>query len=381
MTLPLVVQKLIDETLKNLDPHNTYSNFLRFYHDRIKIKDFELPVKNDLYIFGVGKSSSFEVLALGELIDQSPLAHRLKGKFALTKYGHTVAGDFKQWEGDHPLVSEKNIKNSYEFVEQLNKIGQNDSIIFLLSGGTSSLLEIPREDLDFQQLQTEHQRLLDSGLNINEMNRQRMLLSQVKAGGLLNFINTENILQLITCDIPDEELAYVGSGPLIGPHKWAKSIMTQSASVLLTKLCGDNPQRVNLGVFDGPLPELTEQLESIEFKAGRFYIGGGEATINITRKVDGLGGRNTHFVLAMAKRLYSDPKNHDVKICSIGTDGSDGPTDAAGAYIDFNLFGKLNAASSLENFDSYHYFKKLGTLIKTGPTKTNVMDIRMIWRD
>ncbi len=379
MTVPLSVQKLIDETLEYLDPQKSYCDLLRFYHDRVQIKDFELPVKNDLFIFGVGKSASFEVQAMRGLILSSPLASRLKGCFSLTKYGHRVNENFKQWEGDHPLVSEKNIKNSLEFTDELKKIKVQDSIIFLTSGGTSSLLEIPSEELTFDQLQEKHQRLLDSGLNINEMNRQRKLLSQVKGGGLLNFIATENIVQLVTCDIPNEELADVGSGPLIGAHHWAKTIMTQSASLLLDKLCVQ-PNRINQGVFDGHVSELIHLLESSSFKKGQFYIGGGEATITVSPK-GGLGGRNTHFVLAMAQHFYLNPKNHDLKICSIGTDGSDGPTDAAGAYIDYNLYKSLDPKSYLDNFDSYHYFEKLGTLIKTGPTKTNVMDIRMIWRE
>lgn len=379
MTVPLSVQNLIDEILENLDPQKSYLNLLRFYHDRVQIKDFELMVKNDLYIFGVGKSSSFEVQALSEVIRSSPLSDRLKGRFALTKYGHTVDEGFKQWEGDHPLVSKKNILNSKEFVKELEKVKEKDTIIFLTSGGTSSLLEIPRDDLSFEQLQSEHQRLLNSGLNINEMNRQRKLLSQVKGGGLLDFIKTKNILQLVTCDIPNEELSDVGSGPLIGPHQWVKTIMTQSASILLEKICR-SPHRVNQGVFDGPISELIHELESLEFNRGEYYIGGGEATITVKGN-NGLGGRNTHFVLAMAERLYMNPANHDIKICSIGTDGSDGPTDAAGAYIDYNLFKTIESVAYLENFDSYHYFEKLGTLIKTGPTKTNVMDIRMIWRE
>ncbi len=379
MTVPVSVRDLMDDILESLDPFKSYSKLLDFYHDRVQIKGFELPIKNDLYIFGTGKSASFEVQALKKLIESSPTAGRLKGAFAITKNGHTVEDSFKQWEGDHPLVSEKNISNSLEFVEKLKNISENDAIIFLTSGGTSSLLEIPRADLTFKQLQSEHQRLLNSGLNINEMNRQRKLLSQVKGGGLLNFIATDDILQLVTCDIPNEELSDVGSGPLIGAHRWAKTIMTQNASLLLKNLCDDG-QRINQGVFDGNLSELIHILENYNYEKGQFYIGGGEATIAVG-SANGLGGRNTHFVLALAYQLYKDPEKRDLKICSIGTDGSDGPTDAAGAYIDYNLFKSLDYTEYLENFDSYHYFKKLGTLIRTGPTKTNVMDIRMIWRE
>jgi len=379
MTLPSLIQKLIEEILENLDPYKSYCDLLKFYHDHIQIKDFQLPVKNDLYVFGVGKSSSFEVKAIVDLINQTELSNSLKGVYALTKRGHGVKDDFKQWEGDHPLVSKLNIENSKEFIFELENVKPNDSVIFLISGGTSSLLEIPRVGLSFEELQRKHEALLNSGLNINEMNRQRKLLSQVKAGGLLKSISTNNIVQLITCDIPNENLSDVGSGPLISEDRNIFSLKVQSASILLEKLC-TQANRVNLGVFDGQIDELAKELLKMNFEKGKYYIGGGEATVTIEH-FDGLGGRNTHFVLLMAQQLYKNPDLRDLKICSIGTDGSDGPTDAAGAYIDYTLFQTLDCDDYLEAFDSYNYFKKLGTLIKTGPTKTNVMDIRMIWRE
>ncbi|MFK8137337.1 MAG: MOFRL family protein, partial [Bdellovibrionales bacterium] len=98
-------------------------------------------------------------------------------------------------------------------------------------------------------------------------------------------------------------------------------------------------------------------------------------------EVHGLGGRSTHFVLSMAKILYKSSKNRNIKIMSFGTDGTDGPTDAAGAFIDYPMFTKLDCDDYLTDANSYEYFKKIDGLIKTGPTQTNVMDIRCIWNE
>ncbi len=379
MPVPLMIENFIEEMMDYLDPNRCYKDLITFQKDHIQVGEFILPVKNNLFIFGIGKSSSFEVKALRDLFKTSILSKHLKKSYSMTKVGHTVSDEFKQWQGDHPLITKRNIQNSEEFVNQLKDIGPDDSLVFLTSGGSSSLLEIPRKEISFEELQREHQLLLDSGLNINEMNKRRKELSLVKGGGLLDFIQTPHILQFITCDIPNEEIGDVGSGPLISDNKNVMSVKTQSGSLLLERMCVKE-DRVNLGIFDGHLNDLLEEIEDYDFQKGLYYISGGEATVTIENSY-GLGGRNTHFVLSAAHKLYQDPKNRDLKVFSIGTDGSDGPTDAAGAYIDYNLYQSLECIPFLKNFDSYHYFEKLGSLIKTGPTKTNVMDIRMIWRE
>ena len=129
------------------------------------------------------------------------------------------------------------------------------------------------------------------------------------------------------------------------------------------------------------------QLEAIEEgneeklpEKGKYHISGGEAPIVLPRST-GVGGRNTHFVLAMANELYQNEENRDLHILSLGTDGNDCDTDAAGAYINYNIFNENNIGDHLDNFSSYDYFEKTNTLIKTGPTGSNVMDLRFIWRE
>ena len=221
-------------------------------------------------------------------------------------------------------------------------------------------------------------------MNINEINQRRKEISQIKGGGLLKFIKTTNILQLITCDIPNEDIFDVSSGPLLNRslEEHPKTILTQSASSLLNKISASRDYIVK-GVYDDRIEnELSKISEDLPEK-GDTYISGGELTVALPENCTGLGGRSTHFVLALAKIIYTEEKNKDVHILSFGTDGTDGPTDAAGAYINYNIFkeNEDRALMFLENNDSYHFFDEVGGLIKTGPTKNNLMDVRFIWRD
>ncbi len=235
-------------------------------------------------------------------------------------------------------------------------------------------------------------------MNINAMNQVRKSISQIKNGGLRNYIPTDNIIQFITCDIPNADLSDVGSGPLLSKNinlrevnsyleKFdiklnetdnsvvnVKSYISQSAEILL-QLMSVPQKMINKGIYDGGLEELIS-LQKKDFT----FLSGGEATLTVPPQA-GKGGRNTHYVLAMASELYRFEENRDIHILSFGTDGTDGPTDAAGAYINYALYSKLDSVQYLRNFDSYTFFEKIGSLIKTGPTRTNVMDIRAMWRE
>ncbi len=253
-------------------------------------------------------------------------------------------------------------------------------------------------------MQDIHKDLLSSGLNINEMNMIRKAISKVKNGGLLDYISTDNIIQFVTCDIPNERLADVSSGPLLYTDldyqkvseylkKYEVNVSKKSraesefptyklnsASILLGKLKKELELDYNPIVYDDLLENVLEDIS--KNLNDKIHISGGEATLKLPSKC-GVGGRNTHFVLAMANKLYKDTKNQSKVIFSLGTDGADGPTDAAGAYIDYSTFKKsidqgINPVEYMNSFDSYSYFKKIGTLIKTGPTHSNLMDIRII---
>lgn len=377
------VNKFVDEVLKLLDPYLNFKSMIKVYHNSLELQGEKLDIKGKLHIVGLGKAASFEVKAMLELLQGTSLEKKVGLTLSYTKHDHTVSeGRIVQLEGSHPVVTENNVSQTREFITYLEKIAREDTLLFLLSGGGSALLELPKEGMSFLDLQRKSKELLHSGKNINEMNRVRRNLSQVKDGGLLHFIKTENIFQLVTCDIPNEKLEDVSSGPLMkanDPQSHPMTLKTQSASLLLEKLSRDE-NYIRGKIYDCSLDELIIDLKKSLPEKGQIHLSGGEAPIVIPSR-SGKGGRNSHFVLAMAHELYQTLENRDIHILSIGTDGGDGPTDAAGAYINYKLYSNLNPAEFLSHFDSYSYFDKLGTLIKTGPTKTNVMDLRCIWRE
>ncbi len=404
MSLPFRVNNLVREVLELLRPQNVFKRVLKLYHNELRIEGSSFQISHKLHLVAVGKAASFELAAVKEIVDNSQVDYQLGTCVAYTKRNHLVStNEFIQLEGDHPLVSQDNLDNTSRLIEILKQVDEEDSVLFLLSGGASALLELPREQLSFEKLQDIHEDLLASGKNINEMNEIRKALSMVKNGGLLKYINSKQIIQLVTCDIPNENMADVGSGPLIytqlnyasineylskfslrledmgAPLVQAHSFITQSASTLLKHFAGDNKYIIGK-VYDELCDSMIEDLMGQLPAKGQVLVTAGEATIELPAN-PGKGGRNTHFVLEMAQRLYENKENRDIRILSFGTDGTDGPTDAAGAYINYELMQKLPIDSYLAQFNSYEYFDKVGTLVKTGPTQNNLMDIRFLWRE
>ncbi len=382
MSQSLKVKKLLSEVLSLLDPYSNFARMIKFYHNSMEVQGRNLDLGENVHIFGLGKAASFEVAALKKLLKQQNSNLKIAQCVSYTKIDHAVDDpEIYQIEGTHPVITAVNIDNTKVFIEKLKSIPENDSLIFLLSGGGSALLELPINGLSFEELQKKHEELLSSGKNINQINLERKALSLVKNGGLLDFIKTKLIYQFVTCDIPNENLVDVSSGPLLKAGDEVihpVSFKTQSASVLLDQLSQTLDLKVDK-IYDCSIDELINEVTAKLPELGETIISGGEAPIVLPPK-PGKGGRNTHFVLAMAEKVYAKPENRNLHILSIGTDGGDGPTDAAGAYINYELYQSLDAEIYLKQFDSYSYFDKLNTLIKTGPTKTNVMDLRCIWR-
>jgi glycerate-2-kinase len=385
MGLPQNIQEIVNEVIELLDPHQNLQEMIEIKNEKLIVNDQEFNIENKkIHIFATGKAASFEARALKQILSDSDFSSQIQQCVSYTKMGHTV-GDSSIFEiqGNHPVISAKNLEHTQVFLSKLKTIEPEDYLLFLLSGGASALLEKPIEGISFIELKKKHEELLVSGKSINEMNRIRKSLSQVKDGGLLKFISTKNIIQFITCDIPNENLADVSSGPLLGsktPEILKNTFKIQSASKLLQQFCSLDPKRKMGKVFDCLLETMIDELKLSLPEKDEVLVSGGEATIQVPA-LSGKGGRNTHFVLAFAKEIYSDVGNRDIHIISLGTDGGDGPTDAAGAYINYQIYCQLEADSYLSNFNSYEYFEKVNSLLITGPTKTNVMDLRILWRE
>ena len=370
----MLVQNWVDEVLNYLDPYQTYNSQIHFSKTGLMIDETNFPLKGKVFLFSLGKSASFELDALVKLFKENNISFEKAVSF--TKKGFSVPeASFLQLEGDHPLVSKENIELTEKFIEHLGEVSSEDTLIFLLSGGASALLEKPKEGIGLKEIYEKQLDLLNSGESIHFVNEKRKEQSLVKGGQLKNFISSTNIIQFISSDVPGQDVLTVGSAPLLNGINDPPSFVIQSGERLLAKFKGEG--RIIGPVYDIELSQLLKEIQLP--KKGQVCISGGEAPIFLPERY-GRGGRNTHFVLAMAYELYKDPKNHDIWLMSLATDGDDGNTKVAGAYINFDTFQKLDPTAYLMEFNSYEYFKKVNTLIKTPPTKSNLMDIRFIGR-
>lgn len=359
-----------------------------------------------------------------------------------TKYGHLLPlKRIEIVEAGHPLPDQKGYEGSKRIRNLLKESGPKDLVIFLLSGGGSALLPLPANGIELREKQQVTQLLLDCGADIQEINTIRKHISRIKGGWLAKWGYPSTMIGLILSDVVGDPLDVIGSGPTVpDPSTFEEAVEILRKYNLLGKISGPIKEFLESGkkgdVEETPKPgdavfekvhnciigsnafalrEAEKEAASLGLntlilsslivgetrEAARFHtaiakevilsgnpivrpaciLSGGETTVTI--KGNGLGGRNQEFVLAAGLEISGIEK---IVLLSGGTDGTDGPTDAAGALVDHttidraNLMG-LNAKAHLENNDAYPFFKKLGDLLITGPTHTNVMDVRIILVD
>lgn len=336
----------------------------------------------------------------------------------ITKYGHlkdNIKG-FELYEAGHPELDNNTLKATNRVLEITNNLKQDDNVIFLVSGGGSSLFE--NSDVDLKELIQINHQLLNSGADIKEINTVRKHLSNVKGGRFALHCLNAHIYQIVLSDVIGNDLSTIASGPC---HK-DDSTCLEAINILnkydikisdkaFNIIQKETPKEINnVTTFMGPsVKDLCNNAKDVTSKLGyKTYlisdcingyvedvaydisnkaiqllnetkekcclIMGGETLVKV--KGNGKGGRNQELALRCAK--YIQDKN--ILIASIGSDGSDGVTNAAGAYVCGDTINKLkelniNVDYVLNNNDSYHALKKLDQLIITGPTNTNVNDL------
>jgi hydroxypyruvate reductase len=348
-------------------------------------KPFVLPEENGLHIIGFGKASA--AMAKG-------LLHILQGNYRgiisgdiITKYGHGLnIHPLHCHEAGHPLPDLNSVQATDSLCQNIQKLPEKTPVIALLSGGASALLCKP-EGISLNEKQELTEKLLKSGADINEINRLRQKLSAVKGGRLADMVHPRPTCCLIISDVIGDHLSIIGSGPLYRekgkiPHH-VISNLSAALDILERELCTAdiNIMRLKKPVVSENDTAVEQHLKIIrKNRKNRPFclLSGGETTVKI--KGNGKGGRNMHFALALGMRLLSE-KIHPFEIISAGTDGTDGPTDATGAYVtDKMLQNHIDTARvALLNNDSYPFLQSCGGLIKTGPTGTNINDVHLIY--
>jgi glycerate 2-kinase len=348
----------------------------------------------------------------------------------------------KALEAGHPIPDENGVKGTDEIIKLLKGADEHTLVVCLISGGGSALLVSPYEGITLNEKQEITQLLLKGGADINDLNCVRKHISKVKGGRLAEIAYPAGVTSLILSDVIGDKLDVIASGPtspdstayddalnVLRKHKLINKTPPSILDVLNNGADGllpDTPKEGNvifrkidniiigsnrialdaakqkaeeLG-FHGEIisSDLTGEArdaakwlakKAIEIRNRRgelpfapaCLISGGETTVTV--KGNGLGGRNTEFALAFALEIEGID---GMTLLSAGTDGTDGPTDAAGAFADGGTVKKAKAAgidpaAYLHKNDSYNFFKKTGGLFITGPTGTNVMDLQIVLLD
>ena len=346
------------------------------------------------------------------------LGSRIEKGVVVTKYDHVMGpiANFDCFEAGHPVPDENSFRGTQAALDLVSNLSEKDTVLFLLSGGGSALFEKPL--VDGAELQDITSQLLACGADITEINTIRKRLSQVKGGRFAQLCWPAKVEAVILSDILGDPLDMIASGPACPDSSTAEDAqriaekyslkMSDAARNLLSietpKTLDNVCSRINGSVRElcaaaartcsalGYEPVLlTDQLCCQAKEAGSFlasvlrthqndgkslaFIAGGETVVKLTGK--GKGGRNQELALAAAAGIDG---LSGAAVFSVGSDGTDGPTDAAGGYADAFTCGELKTLgisidSVLQENDAYHALKKTGGLIMTGPTGTNVNDV------
>lgn len=425
--------------LRAVEPEAAVRRFVKVRANALLVQGrrYDLGKFENIWVVGAGKAAGPMARALEKILGKA-----LKGGILVTKHGHGLPlKKLELLEAGHPLPDANSLAAGQRIAAFARTVvGPRDLVICLLSGGGSSLLLAPAPGLDWRDKLKCTEILLKSGAGIHEMNAVRKHLSALKGGGLARLLASTPVVSLILSDVVGDALDTIASGPLapdpttfeecldvvrrfgiaelVPPPVLHRLREGAAARIAETPKPGDPVFRRNLDLIVGSNSQactaaarearrlgyhtmvLTSRNAGDTGESARFHmsivqeivlegrplrrpaclISGGETTVKVTGS--GMGGRNQEFVLHCVRQLARLPA--PCLLASLATDGTDGPTDAAGAVADnTSLMRAIRYGSGfldecLANNDSYRFFQRLTDLIITGPTRTNVMDLHVI---
>jgi len=427
---------IFQAALQAADPARAVLGRLRLEGGVLQAGSRRYPLKSirNIYVLGAGKAAAAMAAPIERL-----LGRRLTAGLLNVKYGHLAPlKRIELNECGHPLPDPSGVTGARRIAKLASQAGPDDLVICLISGGASALLPAPAPPLTLEEKQQTTRLLLACGASIHEFNTVRKHISALKGGQLARLVHPAELLCLLLSDVIGDHLEVIGSGPTApDPSTFADALAVLDKYALRDRVPAAVRRRLEQGAA-GEIPEtpkpgdplfrrtcnlvvgsnrlavdaaaamarklglrplvLSTMIEGETREAARFHaaivreilasgrparpplclISGGETTV--TLRGNGLGGRNQEFVLAAAIELAGLP---GVVVLSAGTDGTDGPTDAAGAIADGATLARaerlgLDPRRFLAENDSYRFFEPLGDLLKTGPTNTNVMDVRLL---
>ncbi|MFZ0965776.1 MAG: glycerate kinase [Candidatus Bathyarchaeia archaeon] len=426
----------LESALNAVDPKQIIKSKLLLKNLTLHVNGYSIDLKKfrNIYVIGGGKASGSMAEALEQVLGNSIT----NGLVNVPRSSKNKTDIIKLHEASHPIPDEAGVEGTRRMLKIAEQAKEDDLIICLISGGGSSLMPLLRGKISIADKKKITNALLKCGATINEINTVRKHISDFKGGWLAKKAYPATILNLILSDVVGDPLDFIASGPTVPDSTtfsdaikvlkkyrlWSKApasirkVLSDGEKGLIpeTPKADDEAfKRVyNVVVGNNRLASLTAQkylkseglntlllTSTLEGEARHVgimlasivhevsvsgnpvpkpagIIAGGETTVTVTGK--GLGGRNQEIALAAAQKLSG---MNGVVVASLSTDGVDGPTDAAGAIVDGKTLVRaaklrLTPEEYLAENDSYHFFSKLGDLIFTGPTGTNVNDVSVI---
>jgi glycerate-2-kinase len=417
--------KLIYEyAIEEINPYNAVSEYLNE-------NKLDLAKYSNIYVVGCGKGVVPMAIAVEDFFGKN-----ITQGCVVTKYGHTdkrKLNFIEIIEAGHPLPDKNSIIGTNKVEGILQKAGEKDLLLSLVSGGGSALWVSPSEGLNLEDKMKVSSVLLKCGASIHEINCIRKHLSNIKGGNAARLSRPAEVISLVISDVIGDNLDVIASGPFYpdsSTYKDALDIIDKynigkelpenvlnhlekgrrgekeetpkeekyfnkvenniiSSNQIAVKAAAKKAIELGYEVIFWPqniegecrdaaqdfsmrLLQLKNSLDGSKI----CLVGGGETTVTLGNS-NGKGGRNQEFAM-VASWVLSGEKN--ICLASIGTDGNDGPTDAAGAFCDGDTVDKavsegIDYGKELENHNAYNFFKKIDGLIITGPTNTNVADI------
>jgi len=435
------INYIVKQALLSVSPYQCVANKIDIQGSNLFIfeKKIDLNKINDIYVIGVGKAVIPMAEAVFDKIGNSITSGLLISKHKIKKNENMFGDKIRICYGGHPIPSGQSLESTKNLISFLKEVTKNDLIINLVSGGGSALMVLPPKGITLHDVTNLTTALLKCGADIHEINTIRKHVDMIKGGGLARMTYPAHMETLILSDVLGDEISMIASGPtskdettyndsweIIQKYKIENEIPKSIINYLKKGMKGDLQETVKSGdevmskISNNIIGSLITAIASAERAAkksgyntailstklvgearevGKVFgsiltnmvetdklikkpaclIAGGETTVTITG--NGKGGRNQELALGAVGQIDNLP---DCCLITIATDGEDGPTDAAGAFVTGRTKTRaeekgLNHEQYLANNDAYNFFRITGNLVKIGPTGTNVNDLLFLF--
>ena len=430
MSLRDSILKIYSSCLQSLQPEESVYNYLN-------LNNFNLNQYKNIFPVAFGKAAFSMMNGLINYINEKNYQEKIsKNPIIVSNSNHPIKFQSDVYISSHPTPNNVSVEAAEAIMSYYKGANNEDLCLTLISGGGSSLVCLPHQGIKLSDKITVNNLLLESGANINEINTVRKHLSQIKGGRLANAAKPARITSLIISDVINDDMSSIASGPtaldkttfsdaqnVIKKYKLENKIPSNIKNIISDGIDGkiDDSPKISPDVQNELISSnkifrklLHKALISNEYKVFHIerdivgtardeganlaleskklledntsskkiaMISGGETTVKIIG--DGIGGRNQELALSFLSNVDDEFNKHDWSFLSVGTDGIDGPTDAAGAILDNQIHKEsvkldLNINDFINNNDSYNYLKKLNSLLITGPSGNNIADIQIL---